>query len=505
MNRTVKIRNGLVEGLPAADPRITSFKGIPYAAPPVGELRWKAPQKAKDWNGVLKAWSFAPWPVQKKPGMDPDKVYTREWQVDSEVEMSEDSLYLNVWTPSKTFDEKLPVYIWFYGGGFQEGSTAEMEFDGERIARRGIVVVTVGYRLNAFGFLAHPLISAESPDAPTNFGFLDQRQSMIWVKENIAAFGGDPDNVTIGGHSAGGGSVLAQYASPTTKGLFDRIVIDSGVRQLVYRPVRPPYTLKEAEKLGISLFEALGVKTLAEARKLDPFVIRDKVQELKMFIGPVEDGVFTIGNHHEMLMNNQCDIKPMMVIHTSTEFPGVPPVDSLAGLAEYARAEFGEDAEEFLRIVKSEGGSLLESKYKATVNELEFTCRLFGEMKTATGEKTPMYYCVFGPDYPGWDDPGCFHGADLWFFFETLAKCWRPFKGHHYDLARQMCNYLANFIKCGDPNGPDADGRPMPQWDPYTAEDPCRMYFGRKIFADREKPSELMQFLLRHEMKKRGY
>ena len=126
-------------------------------------------------------------------------------------------------------------------------------------------------------------------------------------------------------------------------------------------------------------------------------------------------------------------------------------------------------------------------------------------MKTATGEKTPMYYCVFGPDYPGWDDPGCFHGADLWFFFETLAKCWRPFKGHHYDLARQMCNYLSNFIRCGDPNGCDADGRPMPQWDPYTAEDPCRMYFGRKIYADREKPSELMQFLLRHEMKKRGY
>ena len=162
MIRTVRIRNGMVEGLPAADPRITSFKGIPYAAPPVGDLRWKAPQRVKDWDGVLKAWSYAPRSVQKKPGLDPDNIYSREWNIDPEDPQSEDSLYLNVWTPARTFDEKLPVFIWFYGGGFQEGATSEMEFDGERLARRGIVVVTVSYRLNAFGFLAHPEITADS-------------------------------------------------------------------------------------------------------------------------------------------------------------------------------------------------------------------------------------------------------------------------------------------------------------------------------------------------------
>ncbi len=199
MLRMVRVENGLVRGLPAADPRITSFKGIPFAAPPVGENRWKAPQPAKDWEGVLEAFEFAPISMQAKTALDPNNIYTREWHVDPDIPMSEDCLYLNVWTPARNGDERLPVFVWFFGGGFQVGYTSEMEFDGERIARRGIVVVTVNYRLNSFGFLCHPEITAESPDAPGNFGLLDQQAALRWVKRNIAAFGGDPDNITIGG------------------------------------------------------------------------------------------------------------------------------------------------------------------------------------------------------------------------------------------------------------------------------------------------------------------
>lgn len=166
MLRMVTVEHGQVQGLPAADPRITSFKGIPFAAPPVGENRWRAPQPQSNWEGVLQAFDFAPISMQAPTVIDDNNIYTREWAVDPDLPMDEDCLYLNVWTPAKRTDEKLPVFVWYFGGGLQVGHTAEMEFDGERIARRGIVVVTINYRLNAFGFLCHPEISAESPMHP---------------------------------------------------------------------------------------------------------------------------------------------------------------------------------------------------------------------------------------------------------------------------------------------------------------------------------------------------
>ena len=165
MLRKVKVENGWVEGLPAADPRITSFKGIPFAAPATGENRWRAPQPDKDWDGVLQCHAFGPIAMQAKPGKNHDDIYTREWNYDENIAQSEDCLQLNVWTPAKSADENLPVFVWYYGGGLQVGNPAEMEFDGERLARRGVVVVTGNYRVNVFGFLCHPEITAENPDA----------------------------------------------------------------------------------------------------------------------------------------------------------------------------------------------------------------------------------------------------------------------------------------------------------------------------------------------------
>ena len=221
MLRIVKTENGQVEGIPAADPRITAFKGIPFAAPPVGQNRWRAPQPCEDWEGVRKAYSFAPISVQDTPGIG-DNLYNREWHVDSEIPMDEDCLYLNVWTGAKSAEEKQPVVVWYFGGGLQWGYPSEMEFDGERLARRGIVVVTVNYRLNVFGFLAHPELTKEQPDAPTNFGSLDQKAGLNWVVRNIEAFGGDPDNITIAGQSAGGGSVLSQLTCPDNFGIIKK-------------------------------------------------------------------------------------------------------------------------------------------------------------------------------------------------------------------------------------------------------------------------------------------
>jgi Carboxylesterase type B len=504
MLRKVTVENGVVEGLPAADPRITSFKGIPYAAPPVGENRWRAPQPAKNWEGVLKAYKFAPISMQHVPGEDPDNLYSREWNVDTSIEMSEDCLMLNVWTPARKADEKLPVFVWYFGGGLREGNTAEMEFDGERIARRGIVVVTVNYRLNVFGFFAHPEITAEAPDYPANFGYLDQRFGTMWVKRNIAAFGGDPDNITIGGQSAGGGSVMAQVASPLNKGLFQKAIVDSGLELCPYEPnmFGPNLTLAEAEQIGVKFFEELGVKTLAEARKLDAVYVRDKAIVSKLRFGVTEDGHMITGLSNQLFMKNQVNLVPMLFGHTSTEFPSTPPAKTVEEFREYARSHFGEDAPEFLALCSSYNDSLTEMKAKSQAQHLEFSIRRLAHMKAVTGDKHPMWYWVFDPEIPGWDDPGTFHSCDLWFFFETLAKCWRPFKGKHYDLSRMMCNYWANFIRSGDPNGQDADGEDLPLWKPYTEEEPNRIWFGDTVYTEAKGPRPLMAFLLRQAAKK---
>ncbi len=505
MLRIVQVENGAVQGLPAADPRITSFKGIPFAAPPVGRNRWRAPRPASNWDGVFKAYDFAPISMQAKTVIDAKNIYTREWSVDPDIAMDEDCLYLNVWTPANRTDEKLPVYVWYFGGGLQVGHTAEMEFDGERIARRGIVVVTVNYRLNVFGFLCHPEITAESPDAPANFGHLDQKSGTEWVKRNIAAFGGDPDNITIGGQSAGGGSVLAQLTSPQNEGLFQKAIIESGIITRLYPGSRMPgswLTLKQAEQEGIKFLEFMGVSTLAEARKLGAEYVRDKSLEYKGFWGTVVDDRFCVGESYQLFLKNKRWMVPVMMGHTSTEFFSVPSAETPEEFKKLGVELFGDDAGEFLALCGADGNDIGQMKKNASVSGIEYAIRVAGQANSDTGANAPIYYYNFDAEIPGWDNPGTFHSVDLWFFFETLAKCWRPFTGKHYDLARQMCNYWANFIRSGDPNGKDSDGSDMPRWETYSAAAPYGMLFADKAAFVRKGPSALMQFLVREYFKK---
>jgi len=505
MLREVRVENGLVRGLPAADPRITSFKGIPFAAPPVGKNRWRAPQPAADWDGVLEAYQFAPIAMQAKPGLDKNNIYSREWHVDPEVPMSEDCLYLNVWTPANSPDEKLPVFVWYFGGGLQVGYPSEMEFDGERLARRGIVVVTINYRLNVFGFLCHPEITREAPEAPGNFGHLDQKFATEWVRRNIAAFGGDPENITIGGQSAGGGSVLAQLTSPQNQGLCQRAIIQSGIIAPLYpgNPLPPgAKTLAEAEKDGERFFAKLGVSSLEEARALDAEYIMAKALEDGSFWGTVIDGQFCVDDPFKLFLANQRLPVPVLMGNTSSEFIQRPQVETKEQLRELAGQLFGNDAGEFLALCRFQDGALAEILDRAAVNSIEYAIRLAGQANTDTGAHTPFYYYVFDAEIPGWDQPGTFHSVDLWFFFETLAKCWRPFTGKHYDLARQMCNYWTNFIKTGDPNGRDVTGEEMPHWYPYTAGEPYAMLFRERPESVKAEPGSLLRFLVEQYFKK---
>jgi para-nitrobenzyl esterase len=500
MLRITKTENGMVRGLPAADPRITVFKGIPFAAPPVGELRWRAPQSAANWKGVRACLEFMPIAMQRIPGENPQAFYAREWHVEPQVAMDEDCLYLNIWTNAKTGDEKMPVMVWIFGGGLREGYPYEMEFDGERIARRGVILVSINYRLNVFGFLTHPEIIQKAPDGfVANWGYLDQKAGIDWVRRNIANFGGDPNNITIFGQSAGGGSVLAHLNSPLAKGAFARAIVQSGGGVRIKEPLQripPSYSFEELVKNGKAFLDFIGARNLAEAKAIDSKTIMARYNEFGRPCSSCVDGKYVVEDSSASILAGHQSKIPMMIGSTTGEFPIVPPDDDIEA---WAKANIPGVAKEFCQMARekasAEGISL---KQAATINGFELTTNLFCETVAKQGGQTIFSY-RFGPEIPG-DNAGAFHSSDLWFEFETLAKCWRPFKGKHYDLARQMCNYWTNFARSGNPNGPDADGTPMPEWTPYTLESPLAMEFRDKPGMEK-KQNKMKKLLLEYNKK----
>ena len=501
MLRTTKTENGLVRGLPAADPRITVFKGIPFAAPPVGELRWRAPQPAANWKGTRTCLEFMPIAMQRIPGENPQAFYAKEWHVEPEVAMAEDCLYLNVWTNALTGKEKMPVMVWIYGGGLMEGYPYEMEFDGERIARRGVILVSVNYRVNVFGFMTHPEIIKKSPDGyVANWGYLDQKAGIDWVRRNIANFGGDPDNITIFGQSAGGGSVLAHLNSPLAKGAFAKAIVQSGGGVRAKEPVSgrklPFLDLKDLAEQGKAFFNFMGAKNLAEAKAIDSKTIMAKHIKFDKYWNSTIDGKYVVKDSSASILAGRQSKIPVMIGSTTAEFLTVPPDDDIEA---WAKTNVPGIAREFCKIAREKAAIAGTSlKQAAAVNNSELSAGLFCETLAAQGKQT-VYSYSFGPEIPG-DDAGAFHSSDLWFEFETLAKCWRPFKGKHYDLARQMCNYWTNFARSGDPNGVDADGTPMPKWTTYTLKSPRVMEFLDKP-AMEKKQSKMKKLLLEYNKK----
>ena len=498
MLRETRTENGAVRGLPGTDARITVYKGIPYAAPPMGKNRWRAPQPAENWEGIRDCYTFGPINMQRTPGIDPDAFYSREWHVDPEVPMSEDSLYLNIWTPAKRTDEKLPVMVWIFGGGFQEGYSYEMEFDGERIASRGVILVSIGYRLNAFGFLAHPDLTREDPEHPTNFGLLDQLCAIQWVKRNISNFGGDGENITVFGQSAGGDAVYAHLCSPCARGAFQKAIVQSNGAFTYQYPktflTRVRADLAAAEEKGSRfLKDWLGVDTIAEARLLDADFIEQKQLEAGLFAVPVVDGKYLMDDMPRSVIKNEMNDIPYLIGNTTGEFMVGPAENTEACVTAWAKENFGARADEYLEIVHRQAERTGETlQQAASVSSFELGAQLAVETMAQNGRKP--YYYRFGPTIPG-DHAGAYHSCDLWFEFETLMRCWRPFDGHHFDLARKMCNYWTNFAKTGDPNGCDADGTPMPLWQPFTPENRCEIRFMDDVSVS-DECTEKRRFLL---------
>src|SRR5580700_4284276 len=279
----VRTEAGSVEGSASTDGKVQTFKGIPYAAPPVGALRWKEPQPVPAWQGVKKATEFGARCMQ-------GNVYSD--MVFRDAAPSEDCLYLNVWTPEASPDRKLPVMVWIYGGGFQAGATSEPRQDGEHLAHKGVVVVSMNYRLGIFGFFSHPELTKESPHhASGNYGLEDQAAALQWVRKNIAAFGGDPENVTIFGESAGSFSVSALMASPISKALLHRAIGESGAffgRTLTAKP------LAQSEQDGVKFAQSMGADTLEKLRGMTAQQTLDAAFKDKtaFHFGPNIDGYF---------------------------------------------------------------------------------------------------------------------------------------------------------------------------------------------------------------------
>ena len=450
-NPVLTIEGGQIQGVVLEDvPGVYVYRGIPYAAPPIGENRWKAPQPVVPWDGVRVCDQFGHPPFQAAhyPGG-----YTTEWGYGEEAPYSEDCLYLNVWTKAPgQVDKKLPVAVWIFGGGLREGWGSEPEFDGKYWGGKDVVLVSFNYRVGPFGFFAHPELSAEDPEHATgNWGTLDQIEVLRWVKRNIAQFGGDPDNVMIFGQSAGSRSVKFLSASPLTKGLFNKAVIMSGSGLVDPRkPAQPMFpggpvmpaqtqaTLSEAEASVKEVADWAGFKDLAALRRASTETIyamgtlytsaTGKRSILSaMPISPYIDGYVLKETFDEACVDGSLAQVPYMIGFTLNDS------GNMAGqISEFClnRQEMGGKAYayQFARPLPTDGRS----------NVLQ----------------------------------GAFHSSDLWFVFKSLEHCWRPWTQGDWDLAEKELTYWTNFAKYGDPNGPEGG-----EWTPYTAEKPEFMVF----------------------------
>ena len=303
----VKVEGGLVEG--TVEEGITVYKGIPFAAPPTGDLRWRPPQPVKSWDGVLKADHYAPACPQIQFDIP----------IFPKVETSEDCLYLNVWTPAQSPAENLPVMVWIYGGGFAMGATSMPLYSGEQLAKMGVIVVSIAYRVGPLGFLAHPDLTTESPRKVSgNYGLLDQIAALQWVQRNIKAFGGNPGCVTIFGESAGGISVSMLAASPLAKGLFHRAICESGGSFHPARRAKEPDSIQllaGAETAGVEFAQRMGANSLAELRQLSPDKwLNDPVAQVGGF-WPVIDGYVIVDDQYKLYEAGQYNDVPVLDGH----------------------------------------------------------------------------------------------------------------------------------------------------------------------------------------------
>lgn len=459
----IRTNYGIVKG--TVQDSLLVFKGIPFAQPPVGDLRWRAPQPPIAWDGVKITTKYAPAPIQ---GNDT-------------TGKSEDCLYLNIWTPAKKMDEKIPVLVWIYGGGFSFGATSEPVYDGTALANRGVILVSIAYRVGQLGFLAHPELSTENPNQVSgNYGILDQIAGLKWVKENIAAFGGDPNKVTIFGESAGGISVSMLCASPLAKGLFQGAISQSGgsfgpTRETTY-PGENMKTLEIAEKDGLQYAEKAGVKSINELRNLP-------VDEIPMGMGmggawPITDGYVIPDDQHKLYQAGNYNDVPVLIGYNSDEGASFTREGTATEFIENVNKRYGQFADDLLKAYPV-GKESVPKTARDLMRDAAFGWHTWSwaNLQSKTG-KSEVYYYYFDqhPDYPE-DSPqygyGSPHGQEVAYVFNNLDENNPATTDSDRAISDAMATYWTNFTKFGNPNG---EG--LTNWPDYNESQQDVMYFG---------------------------
>jgi para-nitrobenzyl esterase len=443
--------NGLISGYKIGD--ISVFKGIPFAAPPVGELRWKAPQPVKNWTGVLKCDSFSASPMQRNPV--PFMMWTEEFITPPE-KLSEDCLYLNVWTPAKSSKEKLSVLVWIYGGGFSSGSAACAVYDGEEMSKKGIVFVSINYRVGVLGFLAHPELRSESEhNVSGNYGLLDQIAALLWISKNIEAFGGDPRKVTIAGQSAGSMSVCALVSSPLAKGLFRGAIAQSG--GILTNFMNKSYL--ETEKTGTAFMEKMKAGNIADLRKKTAGELIDSGGSFT----PVPDGYVLPEDLFKAYRDGQFNDVSIMAGWVAEDGSNMgdqkitPEVYKMQVTTKY-----NDMAEKYLELFPGKTTEQVASSLKK-INLMEFA--VLPAYLWAGFSKSKAYFYRFShvpADKPGFPNYGAFHTSEVPFALHTLHLWKRPWRAVDLKIEEVMNDYWVNFVKTGNPN---SEG--LPEWEAY--------------------------------------
>ena len=462
--KEARVTGGAVSGV--AGDGISTFKGIPFAAPPTGDLRWKAPAPVKSWSGVRKADVFA------NACMQPPNSQGNTSPV------SEDCLYLNVWTPATSATAKVPVIVWIHGGGFTGGSTSISMYDGAGLARKGVVLVSLAYRLGPFGFMAHPELSRESGHGSGAYGIEDLVAGLKWVQANIAAFGGDPGNVTIFGHSAGAAAATFLAASPLSKGLFHRVIAMSGSS---FTPLQTSQqngfgmsipALKTAEATGNTFLAKLGVKSINEARALSADAIQAATGGGLAF-RPVADGYVISQDLYTLYEQHKFNDTPVLLGHTSDEtlaFGGGGAVTS-AAFEQQIQTQFGAQADAILKVYPHATDAEAVRAARHVRNDTSFAWNMWTwareQSKQGTGKVFSYYYNNHGPQAEGSG-----HGSDVPFAFQTLAGGRRTSSPGDLALSETISSYYVNFARTGDPNG-----KGLPPWPAFTDRNQQVMVF----------------------------
>lgn len=458
----VQTESGLVQGVAEKD--LTVYRGIPYAAPPVGELRWRAPQPPPRWEGVRPAETFGP---------DP-------YQGDGKGNVGEDCLYLNVWTPARTAGDRIPVLVWTYGGGFSFGNTSSAVHNGEHLARKGVVLVSINYRVGPLGFLAHPELSAESGQRTSgNYGLLDLVAGLGWVKKNIAAFGGDPDRVTIFGESAGGIAVSMLCASPRAKGLFHGAISQSGgsfgpPRRTTY-PGENMKRLADAEQAGVAFAGRAGARSIAELRKLAPGKLPAGFGSGAAW--PIIDGFVIPDDQHTLYEAGRYNDVPILVGYNSDEGLSFSREKTPEEYRDNVRKRFGPFADRLLAAYPA-GPAGVPKTARDLMRDAAFGWHTWAWARLAARNgqsKVFYYYFDQHPERePGSSqaDHGMPHGVDVPYVFGTLDRSDPKLTAGDWAISETVSTYWTHFARHGDPNGPG-----VPAWPRFTESDRRVMYF----------------------------